>query len=118
MFIRDFGKYIAFVWDRLRHLPHSLRTSIHHYYLLFRACASGFYINTDLAEISSDNGSDSDSSSDPELDSEVSDEDGPDHNAFNAFDGEGQLPPEHYLAHRCHSASTEAVKRRYSGKAR
>ena len=53
---------------------------------------------SDLTEISSDNGFDSDSSSDPELDSEVSDEDGPDHNAFNAFDSEGQLSPEHYLA--------------------
>ena len=53
---------------------------------------------SDLTEIFSYNGSDSDSSSDPELDSEVSDEDGPDHNAFNAFDSEGQLSPEHYLA--------------------
>ena len=48
---------------------------------------------SDLTEISSDDGSDSNYSSDPELDSEVSDEDRPNH---NAFDDEGQLPPEHY----------------------
>ena len=50
---------------------------------------------SNLTEISSDNGFDSNSSSNPELDSEVSDEDKPDN---DAFDDEGQLPPEHYLA--------------------
>ena len=50
---------------------------------------------SDLTEIFSDNRSDSDSSSDPELDSGVSDEDEPND---NAFDDEGQLPPEHYLS--------------------
>ncbi|ODM16071.1 hypothetical protein SI65_08505 [Aspergillus cristatus] len=66
---------------------------------------------SDLTEISSDNGFDSDSSSDPELDSEVSDEDEPDN---NAFDDEGQLPPEHYLAQAESLDVTQLQQKRYS----
>ena len=50
---------------------------------------------SNLAKIFLDNRSDSDSSSDQDLNSEVLDKDEPDN---NAFDDEGQLPPEHYLA--------------------
>ena len=66
---------------------------------------------TDLTEVFSDNGSDSDSSSDPELNSEVSDEDEPDD---NAFDDEGQLPPEHYLAQAESLDVTQLRQKRYS----
>lgn len=66
---------------------------------------------SDLTEIFSDNGSDSDSSSDPELNSEVSDEDEPDD---NAFDDEGQLPPEHYLAQAESLDVTQLRQKRYS----
>ena len=66
---------------------------------------------SDLTEIFSDNRSDSDYSSDPELDSEVSDEDEPDD---NAFDDEGQLPPEHYLAQAESLDVTQLRQKRYS----
>lgn len=66
---------------------------------------------SDLTKIFSDNGSDSDSSSDPELDSEVSDEDEPND---NAFDDEGQLPPEHYLAQAESLDVTQLRQKQYS----
>ena len=50
---------------------------------------------SNLTKISSDNGFDSDSSSNLELNSKVSDKNEPNN---NAFDDEGQLPPEHYLS--------------------
>lgn len=66
---------------------------------------------SDLTEIFSDNGSDSNSSSDLELDSEVSDEDKPND---NAFDNEGQLPPEHYLAQAESLDVTQLRQKQYS----
>ena len=66
---------------------------------------------SDLTEIFSDNRSDSDSRSNPELDSEVSDEDEPND---NAFDNEGQLPPEHYLAQAESLDVTQLRQKQYS----
>ena len=66
---------------------------------------------SDLTEIFLDNRFDSDSSSDLELDSEVSDEDKPNN---NAFDDEGQLPPEHYLAQAESLDITQLQQKQYS----
>ena len=66
---------------------------------------------SDLTEISLDNRFDSDSSSNLELNSEVSDKNEPNN---NAFDDEGQLPPEHYLAQAESLDVTQLWQKQYS----
>ncbi|KAE8162198.1 hypothetical protein BDV40DRAFT_265509 [Aspergillus tamarii] len=68
--------------------------------------------SSDLSAIFSDSGSDSDSSSDSDLESEDSDDE--DKSGENAFDDEGQLPPEHYLAQAESLDVSQLRQKRYS----
>ncbi|KAF9884370.1 hypothetical protein FE257_001826 [Aspergillus nanangensis] len=69
--------------------------------------------SSDVSEIFSESESESDSSSDPEIDSDLSDgEDESDDD--EAFDDEGQLPPEHYLAQAKGLNVSQLRQNRYS----